>query len=498
MLTRRGALGAALALPALRRGAAAQAGAMRIAIDTSLSTLDPLKATLGCEYIYDVLVFNGLTRMREDLTVEPELAESWAVSEENRRWTFRLRKGVKFHDGRELVAADVVASFERLLDPATVAPTRTNYTMIAKVGAPDPGTVVFDLHYPYGGFAEILSDRQVKIVPRDAVATLPTAPVGSGPFKFVSYAPGDRLVLARNPDYFEAGLPKLAGVELRIMPEVASRIAALQAGDIDVLWDLPLDQMATLGQRAGVRVESVPTASWDAAVMNNALPPFNDVRVRRAFHMALDKREVVEAVLFGQGTPTVSPIPSSHPFFAADIPYGPADLQGARKLLAEAGHGGGVRLPLYVPVGRPVRERLGVTLQQMLKPVGFDFQIQRVPLANYEAQVLGKVPIWIDGFFGRPTTDTSTYPFLHSEGTWNKILFQYRNPKSDDLLDRARRSSDTAEQKQLYTAFQHELVADPPGFFAYSLNFACAYRAAVKGVRTHPNRWFDLRSATVD
>lgn len=495
-LSRRAALGAALALPALRSARAAN-GVLRIGIGSSLSRLDPLLTTIGDEYIYCNLVFNGLTRMAWDQTVHPDLAESWDFSPDLTRWTFRLRRGVRFHDGTDMTSADVVALFRRLLDPASNAPSRSNYDMVASVDAPDDHTVAFTLSAPYGGFADILSDRQVKIVPRGKVAQLPTQPVGTGPFRFVSYTPGDRLVLERFPDYFEPGMPKLAGVELRIIPEMSSKLAALQSGELDVVWDLPLDQVKPLAARGGVRVDSVASGSWDAAIMNNLIPPFNDPRVRRAFGLAVGKPDVVELTLFGQGAPTISPIPPTHPFYAADPPPGPADPAAARKLLGEAGLPGGVRVPIVVPAGRAVRERLGVTLQQLAKPGGFDLQVQRVPFSNYDAEVSGKAPLYIDGYFARPTIDTSTYPFLHSSGSWNAKLWHYSNPDVDAALVAARLSGDAAVQKARYGEMQRALAADPCGFFAYSVNFACAYARGVDGIRTHPMRWFDLREATL-
>ena len=377
-LTRRGLFGSALVLAAAGSARAAPA-VLRIGVGTSPTRLDPMKTTIGDEYIYDNLVFNGLTRMKADMTVVPDLAESWQFSNDLKSWTFPLRHGVKFHNGRELVTDDVVAFFHRLLDPKNAAPSRSNYTMIERISAPDPYTIVFDLSYPYGGFADILSDRQVKITPRDLVDQLATHPIGTGPFMFKSYTPSDRMVLVKNPHYFEPGLPKLDGVELRIIPEMSVKIAALQAGDIDIVWELPLDQVKQLSGQSGLRVESVPTASWDAAIMNNLIPPFNDVRVRRAFNIGLDKHDLVNLVLFGQGAPTISPIPPSHPFYAKDIVIGKADPAAARKLLAEAGHSNGIEIPIIVPVGRPVRERLGVTLQQVLAPAGFTLEVQRVP-----------------------------------------------------------------------------------------------------------------------
>lgn len=495
-LTRRGLLGSALVLAAASRAQAAPA-VMRIGIGTSPTRLDPMMTTIGDEYIYDNLVFNGLTRMQADQTVVPDLAASWHYSADLKHWTFVLRRGVKFHNGRELVADDVLAFFNRLLDPKNAAPSRSNYTMIEKVSAPDAYTVVFDLSFPYGGFADIMTDRQVKIPPRDLVGQLATHPIGTGPFMFQSYTPSDRMVLVKNPNYFEPGLPKLDGVELRIIPEMSVKLAALEAGDLDIVWDLPLEQVKPLNGHAGLRVESVATASWDAAVMNNIIPPFNDARVRRAFNIGLDKRDLVELVLFGQGAPTISPIPPTHPFFAKDIPFNKADPDGARKLLAEAGHPDGVKVPIIVPVGRPVRERLGVTLQQLLAPAGFTLEVQRVPFASYTAEVSGKAPLFIDGYFARPTIDTSIYPFLHSKGSWNPLLWHYSNPAVDKALDAARLTGDPAQQKTDYIAMQHALNDDPAGLFAYSVNFACAYSNRVHGVETHPMRWFDLRHASL-
>jgi peptide/nickel transport system substrate-binding protein len=381
-----------------------------------------------------------------------------------------------------------------MLDPATVAPARSQYDMIQTVTAPDAGTVVFTLSIPYGGFADILGDRQIKITPRgtDPAKT----PIGTGPFKFVSYTPGDRLVMTKNPEYFEPGLPKLDGVELRVIPEMSAKVAALQTGDIDVIWDLPLDQVKDLSKNPALRVDSVPTASWDGAIMNNLIPPFNDKRVRQAFHLAVDKADVVELTLFGQGVETISPIPPSHPFYAKDLPIPKANPEAAKQLLAQAGYPQGVKLTIVAPVGRPVRERLAVTLQQLAKPGGFDLQVQRMPYSSFAAEVSGKAPLYIDGFFGRPTIDTSVYAFLRSKGSWNERLWHYSNPAVDKALDAARLTADPAAQKADYVTFQSTLIDDPASFFAYAVNFACAYRKGVN-VKTHPLRWFDLRSATL-
>jgi peptide/nickel transport system substrate-binding protein len=498
-LTRRTLLATTLVLtsePIFTKTSRASGGTLSIGLTTSIAQLDPMLTTSGDEYIYGNLVFNGLTRIREDLTTEPDLAESWSHSGDLKEWTFNLRKGVKFHNGRELEAEDVVAFFKRIIDPKTAAPSRSNYSMVANVSALNSQSVKFDLSIPYGGFADIMGDRQTKITPRELTAELAKKPIGTGPFLFQSYTPGDRMVLVRNPDYYEPGLPKLDGVVLRIIPEPSVKTAALKSGDIDIIWNLPLEQVKPLSADPDLRVESLATSSWDAVIMNNLIPPFNDVRVRRAFQMGIDKRDVVELTLFGEGAPTISPIPQTSPFFAHDISFNKADPAAARKLLAEAGHPNGLGLTLIVPEGRTQRERLGVALQQLAKPAGFDLAIKKTPMSAYTAEVSGKAPCYIDGYFARPTVDTSVYPFLHSTGSWNQTLWHYRNGAVDAALDAARQTGDLEKQKAAYIAMQHALNEDPAGFFAYSVNYACAYRISVQNVKTHPMLLFDLRNAT--
>jgi peptide/nickel transport system substrate-binding protein len=498
-LTRRGILRGTVILaaePVWPSSANADQGMLSVAISTSIAALDPMKTVSGDEYIYNNLVFNGLTRIREDLTTQPDLAEQWEHSDDLKRWTFHLRQGVKFHNGRELVAEDVIAFFKRIMDPANAAPSRTNYTMIANVSALDFHTVTFELSYPYGGFADILADRQAKITPRDLADDLSHKPIGTGPFMFQSYTPGDRMILVKNPDYFEKGLPKLDGVVLRIIPEPSVKAAALKSGDIDIIWNLQLDQVKTLSSDPNLHVESVATGSWDAAIMNNLIPPFNDLRVRRAFHLAVDKHDVVDLVLFGEGAPTISPIPPISPLFANDIVIPKADPLAARKLLAQAGYPNGLNVLLILPEGRAQRERLGVALQQLAKPAGFDISVKRIPMSSYSAEISGKAPFYIDGYFARPTVDTSIYPFLHSGGSWNETLWHYKNVDVDAALDAARQTADNGKQKVAYVAMQHALNDDPAGFFAYSVNYACAYRKSVQNVKTHPMMWIDLRYAT--
>ena len=173
--------------------------------------------------------------------------------------------------------------------------------MVDNVTAVDAQVVKFDLNIAYAGFADIFADRQLRIVPKDKLGELSSHPIGTGPFMFKSWSPGDRLELVKNPDYFEKGLPKLDAVTLRIVPESAARMAALESGAVDIVWSMPYEAVDKFKNHANVRTDSVSTQTWDGVILNNERPPFNDVRVRQALALTIDKSAIVELALFGQG-----------------------------------------------------------------------------------------------------------------------------------------------------------------------------------------------------
>jgi peptide/nickel transport system substrate-binding protein len=484
-------VGAVAAAPAFGQGT------LRVALTTTLSALDPAKTTIGDEYIYVHLVFNGLTRIDTDLTVKPDLAESWDVASDLKTWTFKLRRGVKWHHGRELDAEDVVATVTRILDPATGSRARTSLDMVEKVEAVDPLTVRFGLKIPYAGFADIFGDRQVRIVPRDRLEALATQPIGTGPFMVKSFAPGDRMELAKNPSYFEPGLPKLDAITLRIIPESAARVAAVESGAVDLLWNVAYEAIDKLKKTPGVRVDSTPTATWDGVIMNNAIPPFNDKRVRQALAATIDKEALVELILFGNGAPTHSPIPPNHPYFAKDLAVGKPDIAKARRLLAEAGLPNGFDVKMQVPTEREARVRLGVAVRDMARAAGIRIEVERVPFASYTANVSGKAQLYVDGYFARPTIDTSLHPFFHSKGSWNAQLWIYKDERADAILDKSRLTNDDAQRRTLFHDFQKVLDDSVPGVIAYSLLHVNAVRANVEGFKSSPMLWLELKTVAM-
>jgi len=489
------ALAASLSLATASTSAAQSV--LRVALGTTLSQLDPAKTTIGDEYVYVHLVFNGLSRIESDMTVKPDLAESWSASEDLKTWTFKLRQGVKFHHGRVLDAEDVVATMKRILDPATGSRARTSLSMVDNVSMVDAQTVKFDLNISYAGFADIFADRQLRIVPKDRLGELSTHPVGTGPFMFKSWSPGDRLELVKNPDYFEKGLPKLDGLMLRIIPESAARIAALESGAVDIVWSMPYESVDKFKNHATVRTDGVSTPTWDGVILNNERPPFNDVRVRQALALTIDKAAIVELALFGQGDPTFSPIPPSHPYFNKSLKFNPPDIAKAKKLLADAGYPNGFDVPMQVPQEREQRVRVGVAVRDMARAAGIRINVERVPFASYTANVAGKAQMYVDGYFARPTIDTAIHPFYHSSGSWNKQLWLYKDARVDQLLDDARKTNDEAARKAIFEKFQAVVEETVPGIIAYSAAHVNGVSKKVEGFRSTPMQWLELKSVSL-
>ena len=478
------------------RPAWAAGGTLKVCVSSNINTLDPAKTKIGEEYIVSFLVFSGLTEIQNDGQLKPDLAERWARSDDLKTWTFDLRKGVKWHHGREFDAQDVLETIKRILDPATGSVTRVNFQLIDHMEAVDDHTVRFSLKQPYAGFADLFSDRQARILPRDRLTTLTTNPIGTGPFRFKSFNPGEQIELVRNPDYYMPGLPKLDGVVLRIIPESAGQVAALASGDVDLVWNLPLESIAQFKSDPSVTLDSVPTSTWDGIIMNCGLEPFTDPKIRHAISLAIDKAALVEFALNGFGTPTHTMIPPNHPFYNKELKIGP-DLEQAQKVLAESKHPKGFDITIYVPAGRPTRERTGTAVREMLKPLAINVDIQRVPWDKFITDIEGKAAFFVDGFYSRPTIDSSVYPFYNSAGSWNTTLWHYHNADMDRVLESARAAASFEDQAQLYKEMQVIALDDPPGVIPYVINHVNAYRKTVKDFHSSPMMWLDLRNVSL-
>jgi peptide/nickel transport system substrate-binding protein len=491
-LTRRGVL-------ALGGGGGARAPpptTLRIAFPVPPATLDPAKQRVGgLEYNYSSWVFSHLCQQDEQLQVLPDLATSWEPTPDLKSWTFHLQPNAKFHDGTPFTADDVVFTFKRLQDPAIASVLRANFAIVTAITAVDPHTVRFDLSIPYADLPATTAGYQAAILSAATVGSVTTKPIGTGPFRFVEYRPGDQMVLEKNPDYFVAGLPKMDRAVLRIIPEYTTAVAGLESGSLDIVYDLPPEQTDRLKKSTVTNVVEIPSGTWMGVIMGNQDKPFTDPRIRQAILRLIDKPTMADIATFGHGTPTLSPIPPFHPYYRHDISV-KSDVPAAKKLLQEAGVTE-LTLEMFLPGQNPSMERLATGFRDAAKAVGIKIDIRIVPQDKFFAEMEGKVPFNIDMFFARATPDLAVYPWYHSTGSWNNTLWHYKNEEVDKLLDAARQTADKDEQKKLYGRFQEIVAEDGPGSVCFVVNFACAVGKKVSGFRSMPVMLMDINKVTV-
>jgi peptide/nickel transport system substrate-binding protein len=470
---------------------------LRVAVNSCCTTLDPVKMRLNGEQIVAHLVYDGLTTFDSAYNVQPDLAERWESSPDFKTWVFHLRPGVKFSNGRVLDAEDAVASYRRVMDPANGSVARVNFAIVDTIAAVDSTTVQFTLKIPYSSFPAVLGGNGTQITPRDMVGSLSTQPVGTGPFILTSFKTGDRVELRRNPAYFVAGEPKLDGVTISVIPETASAIAALIAGDIDLAYNIPGEAEDQLKDSKIARVDRIANGKWLALVMRNDTPPFNDVRVRRALVTLLDKEELADLATLGHGVATHTSIPPSSPYYDTTRPIPKPDPAAARQMLVEAGVHLPLALTVWVPAGNTIFERLALGIRDEARKADVNIEIRSAPSDKFFGEIEGKEPLTITSIIGRPTPDTMLYAWFHSTGSWNLGLWKYHDASVDTLLDQARLTSDELTLKTDYVAIQEKILSDPPGAVILFQNHANGVANRVHGFHTSPIQWLDLATVTV-
>ena len=471
----------AAAQPRVKRG-----GTLTIASLASWRQLDPHKVNAAADYPYGFWMYNALTRIQPDLKVVPDLALSWKPNGDLTKWTFTLRKGALFHNGQEMTADDVVASLKRVQDPATASISRNYLSMVQSITAIDRYTVEFVLSSPYAELPATLGTVHMKIAPKDLLGTLGEKPVGTGPFKFAEFVPGSHVRVVRNDKYFVPGEPYLDEVIYKVLPEALVAATALKRAEIDVWYAIPADQLQDLQRTSGgnVVIQGVSTGNWDAIFVHNKRKPFSDPKFRLALNYATDRQKIVDAVLFGHGTPVQTPVAPSSPFFKKDLALRTQDIAKAKQLLAEAGYPNGIDLTIYAPAGRANRERLAVVVQDMWRPAGIRLKVEKVPADRFVADIEPKADLFASGYAGRPTLDQTFGVSLHSKATYP--MFHYESPKLDQLLDNAKKARTVEEQVRLYGLVQQALFDDPPGVIAYVVSEYAATRKSVENYKLHP------------
>ncbi|WP_299440460.1 ABC transporter substrate-binding protein [uncultured Rhodospira sp.] len=466
---------AAASLPS-QSGRAAPPDALVMGMVLEPPHLDPTAGAAGAidEVVY-ANVFEGLTRIGPDGSVEPALARSWEVSDDGLVYRFTLRRDVMFHDGTAFTADDAVFSLQRIADEDSVNAQKGLYAAIDSVAALDGYTLVVELKHPDGRFLFNLGWGDAVMVAPETADDNKTNPIGTGPFRFVRWIQGDRVELEAYPDYW-GPKPALARATFRFIPDPAASMAALMAGDVDAYPNVPAPE-ALDSFKADDRftVEIGTTEGETILSLNHRRAPLDDVRVRRAISHALDRRAIVDGAMFGYGTPIGSHFAPHHPAYVDLTGMYPHDPEAAKALLAEAGIApGDLSLTLHLPPPSYAR-RGGEIVAAQLAEVGIKVEIIPVEWAQWLEQVFR-------GHDFDMTIVSHTEPLDIDIYARDDYYFGYDNPAFDAVIDRLQGTADPEARADLYREAQTILAEDAVNGFLFQLAKHGVWDARLRGL----------------
>ena len=480
-----------LALPVLAGLSLAQddgGGTLRAAWQSEWESLDPHVAS--SEATFQVLnnVLETLTFFDDDMNLIPWLAESWERSEDGLTWTFYLREGVTFSNGRDLTAEDVKWTFERLLDPEIASGNAFRLgagTVIEAVGPLTVAITTTDLDATLP--ASLAANKSTGIMAPESVNDegIVAVPIGTGPFVIGEVEGTTRLVLERNEDYWQEGLPLLDAVEITPITDDVSRELALTGGEVDWIFTISPQNFAQLQADENVIVETAPRLSYDYFGFNLNREPFNDVRVRQAIAYAIDRAQICEFAFFGLCEPVQGPTASGTAWYYPYAPYD-RDLDMARSLLAEAGVGDGFTMVMNPVIGFEETIRGAQIIQQQLAEIGITVEIEpeEAPVI-IEKQGTGEFDAIMWSWLG--LTDAQDYFFLQHRTGQGFNFTGFSNEAFDALVDEGRTLVDFDERYEVYRQANEILVDEAPYIFLYAKQEVKAWSPVVEGYVVRPD-----------
>jgi peptide/nickel transport system substrate-binding protein len=466
-------------------------GTIRIAQNVPAATIDPVKIADGGGITVACQAAETLVLSAGDLTAQPVLAESWSPNQDGTVWTFKLRQGVKFHSGKQMNADDVVASFDRLADPANGSNALSALSGVLSKGGTrkvDDYTVEFHLDAANGNFPYYVStdNYNAVILPADYKGDFEQNMNGTGPFKLEKYTPKVGASFVRNTEYW-GGQVLPDRLELSFYTDYQPQILALQGGQIDIIQQIPVLQGVGLLNDPNVDIISTPSSAHQQVHMRTDLDPFKDKRVRRAIALCLDRTKIVQGLMkgrakIGNDSPFASAFPSTDP----SVPQREKNIAEAKQLMEAAGMGGGFETTLTVEKYLEIPD-YGVLIQNAVKEIGGKIKINQLDQgAYYGDAVYGKSP-WLDSDMGitdyghRGVPNVFLSAPLRSDGTWNSAHF--KNPEYDKLVNSYIAALDLDSQRTSAGKIQKLLLDESPVLFVYFYDFLTVTKKGATGVQ---------------
>ncbi len=435
-------------------------------------------------------IYNTLVTQNEQMEVVPGLATSWEITDGGQTLTLKLREGVKFHNGNDFNAEDVKFSLERALASAHVksivqAIDPNGITII------DDYTVEIKMLYPFAPILAHLAHTAISIIDEEATTaggdSYGQNPVGTGPYKFVEWIPGDSIVLTRFDEYWDEKAI-IENVRMRVITENAARAIAVETGDAHIVYDIAPNDVARIEENNDLKMIRSNNFSSAYVGFNVQKEPFNDVRVRQAINLALDMESIVEAVYYGAGSPSKGPIVERVWAYNTDLPGYGYDLEEAKRLMAEAGYADGFETTIWVNDNQQ-RIDIAEIAQSQLAEIGITLNIEILEWAAYlERTAAGEHEMYILGWVtvtGDP--DYGLYATFHTEsfGAAGNRSF-YSSPRVDELLTIGRTTGDPDARMDAYKEAQEIIFADAPWIFTWQGEDLNATSANVAGFVNNP------------
>jgi peptide/nickel transport system substrate-binding protein len=458
--------------------AASAGGKLRLGQIVPAGAIDPVTIADNGGIVVLSQVGEYLTLSDKDLSLKPMLAESWSSNSDGTLWTFKLRKGVKFHNGNEMKADDVVASIERIADPKNGSNALSAFTGYLGAGGTkkvDDYTVEFHVDAPNGNFPYLLSSDNYNaiIMPADYKGGFEQSMIATGPFKLESYTPKVGATFVRNPDYWGGPAP-LDRVEITFYTDYQPQILALQAGDLDVMEQCPVLQAVGILNDPNINVISLNSTSHHQIHMRTDKAPFTDARVRRAIALCLDRDALVKGMMKGRAKKgNDSPFAPAFPSTDTSVPQRDKNIAEAKQLMEAAGMKGFdvtlttetyLEIPQYAQIFQAAVKEIGGNVKLNILDQG----------AYYGDAVYGKSP-WLDSDLGitdyghRGVPNVLLGAPLRSDGTWNSAHF--KNPEYDKLAADYVAALDLDAQRAAAGKIERLLLDQTPVIFGYFYDF---------------------------
>lgn len=474
------------------------AGDVVIALENNITGLDPADVNDNLSMSATRTMLQGLYGFDKDMKMVPVLAESTDANATADEYVIHLRHGIVFHDGTPFNAAAVKISFDRARNPENHLKRGSLYAPIKSVDVIDDSTVKITLNAPFGAFINNLAHQAFAISSPKAIAEfgkeLGHHPVGTGPYKFVSWAT-DTLKVARNEHYWKPGLPKIDTLTIRSNPENGSRLASLQAGETQFIFPMPPELVKVVERDPKVDIVASRSIFVRYVAMNTMRKPFTDQRVREAMNYAVDKAAFLKVVFNGYGVALESPLPSNLPGYSKQGAY-PYDPAKARKLLAEAGYPNGFSTVLWGG-NSTITQRGMQFLQQQFAAVGVKVEVEPLEAGTAAAKIWGvKDPAdattmmhYVGWSASTGDADWALRPLLYSKA-FPPTLFNtayYANPKVDADIEAGLTTADAAKRTAAYDDAQSVVWKDAPWIFLVSDDNIAAKSKKLSGIYVLPD-----------